>query len=168
MNTFALVPSAKDLPRACGDLSDFLVFRRRQNPTLLPDTLLGIWTDPSLATRVPQAIPGDPEVGEEPCISVVETLGVPAAWSLCWLNRAISRSHFARALKTLSKTQGDTGNVHFIPVLCKDGSEKVIKAEIQALRNRSPGLLMEPLYQERATGRLFAFHSSDARLGKMQ
>lgn len=167
MNTFALVPSAEELQRACGDLSDFLVFRRRQNPTLLPDILLGIWIAPSLASRVPQAIPGDPEAGEG-AISVVETLSLPAAWSLCWLERPVSRSHLAGALTTLSKTQGDIGDMNFIPVLCKDGSEGVIEAEIHALNHQSPGLLMEPLYQERTTGRLFALNSCYARPGEMQ
>lgn len=168
MNTFALVQSTDELTKACGDLSDFLLFRRRQNPHLIPDTLLGICIDPSLTYSMPQALPASSKTGAGSPIAVVETLSLSMVWSLCWLARPVSRPQLIEGLKALSDRQCGNGDMRFVPVLDRDRAGGTLGAEMHVLRRLYPGLLMEPLYQERVTGRLFTLNSSHPRTRTMR
>jgi hypothetical protein len=157
MSLFALVRNLKELQYACDALSAFFAQRRHYHPSSR-ETLLGIWVEEHWVADLPYIL----EWRSSQALRVRETTGVSGIWMLCWAETAAGAAPMSRnilvksLLKTFEHCRVGATSPNFIPVFDASAALGKMQTEMQPLAAAYQELLLSPLYQNPATGRLLA------------
>jgi len=157
-SVFALVRSLADLERASRELAGLLSALNRRGTPETATRLLGLWVDEQGGVELPGVL----ELGESADAArparIVEATGVSGIWMLYFLEmppHSVSRAQLLGALlRSAIDGREDPAPGHFIPVFASDTQAGCVKAEMQALERRYPGLVLAPRYQDSRTGEL--------------
>lgn len=167
MSVLLLVRAMDDLPRACREAGELLAFHcRRRACNASGPVVLGIWIDARPAREVPAALSCRDRTGARRTFSVRESAGVPGVWTILWLDvpddtgSDEARHYIVQALIESSRPDGASGR--FAPVFAADTAAEAVQAGMQRLRERFPGRLATPLFQDPAAGWLSPFQGGEA------
>lgn len=153
-----------DLPRACVDLSEFLVLQRRRTKAR-SEALLGLWIDPRWSERLPCEFPWCEANGKSGTAYIRETVGIDGVWMLCWLDmpeaaRPLTRSALLASLVAALGAARTDPRLAFVPVFPLDAPAGEVRTEWQRLATEHGDLVLAPLYQDARSGQLHCIRRS--------
>lgn len=156
MSMFAVVHRPAELTRACEEISEFLSFHRKKQPSARYDPLVGIWRDSTISEEVAANLDEEAPTIAGGLGKIRESTSLGGVWTLCWLHsESVSRLSVGKALLQLSSSKTeDVLEGKFTPVFPVDMSDSEIEYELYTLQCRLPSRVMPPLWQERQTGKI--------------
>jgi hypothetical protein len=168
-SAFLLLRHPADLAPDRSELPAYLSHVRRRSATRDGDTLQGIWVDEDGVANLPEALVLPDGAGGQRIVRVIEAAGINGVWMVCWLDApaaSVSRVDLMEALLECFGHDDSSAScrARFVPVFYADTPDHHIKAELQRLRTRYPGIVLAPILQDRS-GRLVGRSASAPREG---
>jgi hypothetical protein len=170
MSVLLLVRAMDDLPRACREAGELLAIQyRRRRHDEGGAVVLGLWIEARSTKEVPVALSCRDRSGARRTFPVHESAGVPGVWTMLWFDVPgdacpnETRHFIAQALIESAGPDGaNRASGRFVPVFAANAAAEALQAEMRHLRERFPGRLAPPLFQDPATGRLSSFPVGEA------
>lgn len=169
------VRSVADLRQACSEISGFFSVRRRLNPTLPQDEILGLWIDEHLTTNLPTVLELRTDCTGSLIASIREMVGIDGIWNLCWVNLEPSppagyrlrHSDIVETLLAARDPQTEVSSVAFIPIFPTNVPTEETRKEMERLTQHHPRLVQAPIHWDAGHGRLelgrHSYHGAGAR-----